>query len=127
MGWVVKQEYNKPYTISGYTELRVWGGDTVKKIYRANDYFYGKGWYDWALVEDPNNSDILPHWEYPWAWILQVRNTRITIVYAHWQFDIDIDGRKKEDVIEAELKYNAIYMVVIGSKNVIGGDNIMLG
>lgn len=30
-------------------------------------------------------------------------------------------------MIEAELKYNAIYMVVIGSKNVIGGDNIMLG
>ena len=57
--WSVKQEYHSPYTITGFTELRVHcqpKKDAI--IYRANDYYYGKGWYDWALVEDPKNANI---------------------------------------------------------------------
>ena len=102
--WAVKQEYNKPYTVTGYTELRVRGGESGQNIYRANDYFYGKGWYDWALVEDPNNSEItyigkiLGFFRY---------QTPGFPSYTH----IDIDGRKKEDVMEAELKDSTMYMV----------------
>ena len=57
--WAVKQEFNQSYRITGFTELRVCHqqkDDAV--IYRANDYYYGKGWYDWALVEDPINANI---------------------------------------------------------------------
>ena len=116
--WAVKQDFNKPYMITGYTELRVQSDSKGNAdIYRANDYYYGRGWYDWALVEDPKNADItyigkiIGFFKY---------STPGFPSYKH----IEIDGRTSADVIASELKDDTMYMVVIGSKNEITEDEL---
>jgi len=56
--WAIKQGYTGTYCCQGFTELSV-KTPTGSVIYRANEYFYGSSWYDWALVQDPDNDEAL--------------------------------------------------------------------
>ena len=116
--WSVKQEYHSPYTITGFTELRVHCQQKKNPIiYRANDYYYGKGWYDWALVEDPKNANItyigkiLGFFKY---------TTPGFPSYKH----IEIDGCQKNDVVASNLNDDTMYVVVIGSTNEISENKL---
>jgi len=53
--WALSQEYEGTYECTGYTEITV-PSSSGNAIYRANEYFHGKEWYDWALVRDPKND-----------------------------------------------------------------------
>ena len=44
----LSQEYEGTYECTGYTEITV-PLSSGSFIYRANEYFHGKEWYDWAL------------------------------------------------------------------------------
>ena len=111
--WAIKQEYHKSYSITGFTELRVPGvNNGNSNIYRANDCYYGKGWYDWALVEDPNNVEI--------TYIGKILGFfRYTTPGFPSYKHIVMDGSKSSDVMASKSKDDTMYMVVIGSKNII--------
>jgi len=114
--WAITQKFTESYNVTGYTELKV-TTEASTTIYRANDYFHGGAWYDWALVQDPVHDSItyigkiLGFFKY---------NTVGFPSYSH----IKINNHDAKTVSSKNMKDDTHYAVVIGSKKEFKEDEL---
>ena len=115
--WAIKHEYTGSYSVTGYTELRMRNDCGERHIYRANDYYHGGGWYDWALVRDPKNADIkfigkiLGFFKYD------------TPGFPTYRY-VELDGIDKDIIRRDRMRDDTMYAVVIGSTKVMDEANL---
>ena len=112
----MSQNYDDSYSITGFTVLRV-TNNGVSTTYRANDYFHGGSWYDWAFVEDPVDPTV----------------TYLGKIVGFFRYDtpgfpsynhIKIEEMDAEIVSQQNLKDETHYAIVIGSTNTFSEDEL---
>ena len=98
-----KMEYEKSFTVHGYTELTVFNEHDHKTYYRANEYFNSRKWYDWALVSDPKVgtqyiANILGFIKYQPG-------------YPTYKL-IELDGHSARDIEVNNIRDDTLYVVI---------------